>query len=1277
MPRKRPLRPKSRDEFEIAIICALNLEADAVLALFDHHWDEDQESQSYGKARGDPNAYSTGVIGQHNVVLAHLPGMGKVAAGNIAAFCRMSYPNISLALVVGICGGAPFYGKTKEEILLGDVIVSTGVVQYDLGSRYPDKFKEKDTLDDSPGRPGLELRSLLSKLKTKREHGKLQVATQNYLQQALNEPTKPAGRPEGLHDNLFPVEYRHKHQESSKCSICAAWNGKSDPVCDVALGSTCEELKCDIQQHLLRRRLGEVKEENEKETPFPMIHFGRFASGDMVIKSGEFRDQLTASKGAIGFEMESVGVWETFPSVVIKGVSDYADSHKNDDWHDYAAASAAACTKAFLTYWDSTKQEMESETEKQKLREAVIKSLHFPEINERKNDLTPPAPTTFQWVLRARSQDSVRQSCVSDHKGLGEKSDQDNRETHNQDQAGCPKEGSCRKSYRTLEEDSSDVLKPTDDRSQSSYDSLLDSGDNDDDESAGFSRSDIKWDSFTDWLVSDKPIYWISGNPGSGKSTLMKYLLESRKTSKSLTKWRKGTVILSHFFWKPGTRMQRSFKGLLCSLLCDLLSKKPDFVEIAHDMFMKARRLSTFDWSQKELSKILLDYCKRALQPICLFVDGLDEALPGQDVLDTLQFLKSLTSSTASVKTCVSSRPERLFRLHFDTCPSLKMHELTLLDIAKYSEYAMVESTLLEPRGQKVSDLASHIARVSDGIFLWAVLVTQSLIRGINNGDSREQTWKRLRSMPQDLMDLYHDIVSRSAPDRPIYQKDVSLILNLLFLAAPSDDEPPSWPMTPFMLTMATNSDLLERYVEHGNTILEHKLEPQVNSMKDILEAAFAGLVVVKYDRHSHQKSDVIEKIAFPHRSAKDFLLDTVEGQSLWQPCDIPQEELLARYFKSLIADGRLKSENSDSKFSWGVGIRDLLSNMFEWEKKHSCPQDVIASFLELARVCFLRGYPQHKSRYTFEIESRCARVQFLSHAVCGGSLSYVRGLLDEQGATAPETIYCLLFSLCHPGTFDTRTMQLIGYILEQGYSPNWSTVNTPTATGHQFVASPWFRFLIHLLEDPWSFFPDKPESERGRLIAEAIQMFLKSGASLESIFPVTVQITRYGDPMMCIGLANYLTFLPGTLLEQYMVFEINAKAVIDLVIRTSFLTQLTHNAALQAERFAASSHIKALAFTDRGDPNLFVIEDEMISDLFEKAFQTGFLHRWSPDDGIWHKKANIFRDAMEACRPFCPLVESGYYWRGTLLQVVDDWSDEDDLQLCDPDLVIGTYESS
>ena len=150
MNQSRPRRPATRANFEIALICALPLEADAVEALFDHHWDDD--GPPYDKAVGDPNAYSTGAVGRLNVVLAHVPGMGVANAAAVAANCRASFPNIKLAVVVGVCGAVPF-GADGDEIILGDVIISDGVVQYDLGRRLPECFVRKDTLLDSLGRP--------------------------------------------------------------------------------------------------------------------------------------------------------------------------------------------------------------------------------------------------------------------------------------------------------------------------------------------------------------------------------------------------------------------------------------------------------------------------------------------------------------------------------------------------------------------------------------------------------------------------------------------------------------------------------------------------------------------------------------------------------------------------------------------------------------------------------------------------------------------------------------------------------------------------------------------------------------------------------------------------------------------------------------------------------------------------------------------------------------------------------------------------------------------
>jgi hypothetical protein len=161
----KPIRPTSRLGFGIAIICALNIEADAVEALFDQYWDE---AHSFGKSPGDPNAYTTGSIGHHNVVLAHMPGMGKVNAAVVASHCQTSYPNIKLALVVGVCGAVPIVSNNNTEIILGDIIMSSGIIQYDFGRRLPEHFVRKDTLMDSLGRLNLEIRALLGKLEGRR-----------------------------------------------------------------------------------------------------------------------------------------------------------------------------------------------------------------------------------------------------------------------------------------------------------------------------------------------------------------------------------------------------------------------------------------------------------------------------------------------------------------------------------------------------------------------------------------------------------------------------------------------------------------------------------------------------------------------------------------------------------------------------------------------------------------------------------------------------------------------------------------------------------------------------------------------------------------------------------------------------------------------------------------------------------------------------------------------------------------------------------------------------
>ncbi|OJJ72316.1 hypothetical protein ASPBRDRAFT_41999 [Aspergillus brasiliensis CBS 101740] len=341
--------PRDRHGFKIAIICALPREADAVIALFDHHWEDTKEVCS--KAPGDPNAYTTGVIGAHNVVVAHMPYMGKVSAAGVAMGLRTSFPSIELALVVGICGGVPSDPNRQRDIFLGDVILSQAVVEYDFGRQYPSGFQPKHAQSEGAGGgvPPLSIQSILRKLETDHHHQRLEEEANTWLQ-TLQHQSKYQ-YPGGESDRLYKSSYLHRHRDSSTCSECSDEN-----ICPDAIKASCSDLGCDEDSLVRRKRALTCPQSPERlgrtESGLsPAIHLGRMGSGSTVMKSGKHRDEVAEREGIIGLEMEGAGVCSFFPSIVIKGVCDYADSHKNKLWQDYAAATAAACTKAFLQHW--------------------------------------------------------------------------------------------------------------------------------------------------------------------------------------------------------------------------------------------------------------------------------------------------------------------------------------------------------------------------------------------------------------------------------------------------------------------------------------------------------------------------------------------------------------------------------------------------------------------------------------------------------------------------------------------------------------------------------------------------------------------------------------------------------------------------------------------------------------------------------------------------------------------------------------------------------------
>ncbi|KAK6514614.1 hypothetical protein TWF281_004812 [Arthrobotrys megalospora] len=354
-------RPSNRNEFEIAIICALKPEYEAVELLIDHFWDDD-EGEPYRRAPGDENTYKNGRIGEHNVVLLLLPGIGKAHAAKASASLRSSYRRLQLTLLVGVCGGVPRYGGGAE-VILGDVVISRSIVQYDLGRRFPNEFRSRMVPGDIFETTNADIRAFLGTMETCRNLSRLESRTLHHLGTIQRKPHKEHDKynyPGVSEDRLYDSASRHKHHHTLNCNTCNRCIKNVDPVCDDALEMLCTELQCDERQIVSRRRLRlkegapSLRQVGTIDSQQPTMHFGRMASGDTVMKSGIDRDMIARQHNVIAFEMEGAGIWDNLPCIIIKGVCDYADCHKNKKWQNFAAATAASAMKALLEQYNGT-----------------------------------------------------------------------------------------------------------------------------------------------------------------------------------------------------------------------------------------------------------------------------------------------------------------------------------------------------------------------------------------------------------------------------------------------------------------------------------------------------------------------------------------------------------------------------------------------------------------------------------------------------------------------------------------------------------------------------------------------------------------------------------------------------------------------------------------------------------------------------------------------------------------------------------------------------------
>jgi hypothetical protein len=392
---------------------------------------------------------------------------------------------------------------------------------------------------------------------------------------------------------------------------------------------------------------------------------------------------------------------------------------------------------------------------------------------------------------------------------------------------------------------------------------------------------------FVDWLENGSGIFWISGKPGSGKSTLMKHIVDDPRTPLFLRPSRKVDVLLNvcYAFYDQSIVGEKSYLGMISAILYQILRARAsiDLLPIVLPIWKNAAQMCLHGPGHVKLTSMEIEDAIFAIASqklvqgiICLFIDGLDECAGNWH--QELSFLTRLVAQNPDqrmvFKACVLSRPENIIRDYLGRNSGFRIHERTFDDVLLYVQSQLEDkilnmSYINQSQRYNGNDLIQDVVKKASGVFIWVRLAVLDLVEGFTQGDDLEELQRRLSDLPPDLETFYSRILDR------IDHKYISETVMYFALVTASETPNFEFPLSlirfglalkPWREAIMCSASIMD---SEDSKMLSERVERRIQSRcRNLLEVR----TITTPEEGCEDPFKTSPRVTFLHKTAKEFL---------------------------------------------------------------------------------------------------------------------------------------------------------------------------------------------------------------------------------------------------------------------------------------------------------------------------------------------------------------------------------------------------------------------